>query len=297
MKLEHLKVLQAVVETGSVKAASERLNKTQPAISQGLKAMEFLIGSKLFDRSGYRLELTALGRRVYLQSLRVLTEADDLSLLARHFESGNEEKIVIAVDDNTELDLLMPSLQRLQRQYPETRLVIRTEILSGTIKMIKDGEADIAIAPMLAILLEEEEFEYMPLSKSTMHNVASPSYVASMQPAKKISDLRRFHQILVSDTGDSEGMFDREFGVQKGQRRWYVNDLHMKRKLLREGLGWGRLPRHLIEDDLANGRLIDIKLQYSHFTLNLEYYAFRLSAASNGPVACAIWDSLNPSAP
>ncbi len=196
------------------------------------------------------------------------------------------------MDDNSDLDLLVPSFRKLQQAYPETRVALRTEILSGTIKMIKDGEADIAIAPMLPIILEEEEFDFMPISQSTMHNVAAPSLVEAMCSATKISDLRRYHQILVSDSGDSEGMFDREFGVQKGQRRWYVSDLHMKKKLLLEGLGWGRLPKHLIADDLAAGRLVDIELQFSHFLLHLEYFAFRLSEAANGPVASAIWDNL-----
>ena len=88
MKLDQLNVLRAVVETGSVKTAAERLNRTQPAISQALKALEFQTGTELFDRSGYRLELTPVGKRVYLQSLRVLTEAEDLGQLIHHFEKG-----------------------------------------------------------------------------------------------------------------------------------------------------------------------------------------------------------------
>ena len=293
IKIEQLKVLQAVVDTGSVKSASESLNKTQPAISQALKAMEFQIGTELFDRSGYRLELTELGRRVYLQSLRVLTEANDLAQLVRHFERGNEEKIVIAIDDNTNLNALLPALREVQGVYPETRIVLRTEILSGTINLIKNGEADIAIAPMLPVLLEEQGFDHFPICRSIMRNIAAPTLLESIQDARKISDLRRFHQILVSDSGDAAGMFDREFGVQRGQRRWYVSDLHMKKKLLLRGLGWGRLPEHYIANDLARGDLVDINLQYTHFPLHTEVFAFRTSELSNGPVAQMLWESLH----
>ncbi|MBA98804.1 MAG: LysR family transcriptional regulator, partial [Roseobacter sp.] len=67
MKLDQLKVLRAVVESGTIKSAAESLNRTQPAVSQSLKALEFQTGTELFDRSGYRLELTPVGRRVYLQ--------------------------------------------------------------------------------------------------------------------------------------------------------------------------------------------------------------------------------------
>jgi DNA-binding transcriptional LysR family regulator len=293
VKLDQLKAVQAVVETGSVKAASERLNKTQPAVSQALKAIEFQTGAELFDRSGYRLELTPLGQRVYLQSLRVLAEAEDLAQLVRHFGKGNEEKITVAVDDNTNVELLAPALRDLQDLYPETRVVLRTEILSGTEKMIKEGVADIAIAPMIPVLLEEQGFDYMPVFQSTMHNVTAPSLWEEMRTAKKVSDLRRFHQILVSDTGDSEGMFNREFGVQKGQRRWYVSDLHIKKHLLLNGLGWGRLPEHLVADALAAGKLLEIELEHTHLALNLEFFAFRMSKPATGPVATSLWNNLN----
>ena len=159
MKLDQLNVLRAVVETGSVKAAAERFNRTQPAISQALKALEFQTGTELFDRSGYRLELTPVGKRVYLQSLRVLTEAEDLGQLIHHFGKGQEETITIAVDAITNLNALTPVLCKLQTGFPETRVVLRPEVLSGAIEAVKTGTAAIAVSPMSSVMLEEEGFQ------------------------------------------------------------------------------------------------------------------------------------------
>jgi len=292
MKIDQLKALRAVVETGTVKAASEALNKTQPAISQALKTMEFRAGAKLFDRSGYRLKLTSLGERVYLQSLRVLAEAEDLGQLIRHFELGQEEKITIALDDNTDTRILTPTLRQLQATYPETRVITKSEILSGTITALKQGDADLAIAPMLNVALEEEGFEHHLLYRSAMRNVAAPDLIKKLQGATKLTDLRRHHQVLVSDSGDSHGMFDREFGVQKGQRRWYVSSLQLKKQLLVEGLGWGRLPSHLIEDDIERGALIDIELEHTHSPFDMNFFVFRVASIAHGPVATFVWDNI-----
>ncbi|WP_371171338.1 LysR substrate-binding domain-containing protein, partial [Aliiroseovarius sp. 2305UL8-7] len=133
---------------------------------------------------------------------------------------------------------------------------------------------------------------HFPIYQSNMRNVAAPTLIHTMQTAGKISDLRRFHQILVSDTGDAAGLFDREFGVQRGQRRWYVSDLHMKKQLLLRGLGWGRLPEHLVMENLDRGDLMDITLQYTHFPLHNEVFVFRTSELSIGPVAQMLWQSL-----
>ncbi|MAM25747.1 MAG: hypothetical protein CML55_10290 [Rhodobacteraceae bacterium] len=291
MKLDQLKVLRAVVEAGTVKAAAESLNRTQPAVSQALKALEFQTGTELFDRSGYRLELTQVGRRVYLQSLRVLAEAEDLTQLIRHFEKGHEEMITIAIDAAADPNVLTPVLSKLQRRFPDTRVVLRAEVLSGAIEAVQSGEAVLAVAPAIQVMLEEAGFDYRPVARSTMRNVAAPSLLGAMDAPRTLADLRRYHQVIARDSGQAAGLFDRELGVQKGQRRWYVSDLHMKKQLLVEGLGWGRLPEHMIAGELARNELQEIVLPHTHLSFEIEVFAFRKGGSSMGPVAAHLWDA------
>lgn len=291
MKLDQLKVLRAVVETGTVKSAADSLNRTQPAVSQALKALEFQTGTELFDRSGYRLELTPVGRRVYLQSLRVLSEADDLTQLIRHFEKGREETITLAIDAAADPSVLTPVLTSLQTRFPDTRLVLRAEVLSGAIEAVQSGAAALALAPAIPVMLEEAEFDYKPLAGSVMRNVAAPSLLEAMNGPKTLAELRRFHQIIARDSGQAAGMFDRELGVQKGQRRWYVGDLHMKKQLLAAGLGWGRLPEHMITEELAQDRLREIVLAHTHLSFEIEVFVFRRRGSPTGPVAAHLWDA------
>lgn len=291
MKLDQLKVLRAVVETGSVKLAAESLNRTQPAISQALKALEFQSGAALFDRSGYRLELTPVGQRVYLQSLRVLSEADDLAHLIRHFEQGQEETMTIAIDAAADLAIMTPVLNGLQSRFADTRVVLRSEVLSGAIEAVASGAAALAVAPAIHVLLEEAGFDYMPLAGSVMRNVAAPSLLAAMNAPRRLADLRRFHQIIARDSGQASGLFDRELGVQKGQRRWYVSDLSMKKQLLVAGLGWGRLPGHMIADEMAQGQLRDIVVPDTHLNFDINIFAFRQRKPITGPVAAYLWDA------
>jgi len=293
MKLDHLKVLRAVVETGTVKLAAETLNRTQPAISQALKALEFQTGTELFDRSGYRLELTPVGKRVYLQSLRVLSEAEDLTELIKHFEKGQEETITIAIDAASDPDVLTAVLADVQSRFPETRVILQAEVLSGAIEAVQTGAAALAVAPAIQVMLEEEGFDYMPVDRSVMRNVAAPALIHAMDAPRTLADLRRFHQVIARDSGQASGLFDRELGVQKGQRRWYVSDLHMKKQLLVTGLGWGRLPEHLIADELAKGTLQEIKLPDTHLSFDIEIFAFRNRKLVFGPVASSIWEAFS----
>src|SRR3546814_7304000 len=49
-----------------------------------------------------------------------------------------------------------------------------------------------------------------------------------------------------------------------GKRQWLVNDLGAKRDLLKAGLGWGHLPRHLVAEDLAGGHLVELERRAWH---------------------------------
>lgn len=56
-----LKVFRTVAEQASFRKASERLNLSQPAVSQQVHALEEELGVTLFDRTGNRVRLTPAG--------------------------------------------------------------------------------------------------------------------------------------------------------------------------------------------------------------------------------------------
>ena len=64
MTLEQVKMLKLVVEEESLKAAGEKIHKTQAAVSQGIKQLESHLGIQLFNRNQYRLCLTSEEERV-----------------------------------------------------------------------------------------------------------------------------------------------------------------------------------------------------------------------------------------
>ena len=51
----------------------------------------------------------------------------------------------------------------------------------------------------------------------------------------------------------------REFGVIAAET-WRTSDLGAKHAMIRAGLGWGSLPAHLIEPDMADGRLVALNM-------------------------------------
>jgi DNA-binding transcriptional LysR family regulator len=79
MNTNDLVAFVAVVETGSIVAASARLNLTQPGVTRRIQNLESLLGSELLDRQSKPLRPTAVGRQAYEQGRRVLRSIEDLT--------------------------------------------------------------------------------------------------------------------------------------------------------------------------------------------------------------------------
>lgn len=64
LNYHHLRLFWEVARGGGLRAAAERLQLGQPAISAQIKSLEEELGAELFDRTGRGLKLTAAGRQV-----------------------------------------------------------------------------------------------------------------------------------------------------------------------------------------------------------------------------------------
>ena len=290
MTLEQMKMLKLVAEQGSLRGASEIMFKTQPAISQGIKKLENQLGVQLFDRDGYRLELTAQGRQIYQHALRLLNEAAKIWQLSHHLAQGNEASITLAFEAAFDLNRVMPLLEVTQTKFPDTQIILKQEYLTGAVEALHDGEADLAISIDSVQMMNDSSLDYVKIYQGFMTCVASPRLLTRHADLQFAEELRNEYQILVQDTG--QGTKGRDFGVQTGQRRWYVNDFSTKKTLILGGMGWGRLPNNIIEDELEDGSLVKLKLKDAQNIVAMSHYAMKLKSRLLGPVANKLWENL-----
>jgi DNA-binding transcriptional LysR family regulator len=89
--------------------------------------------------------------------------------------------------------------------------------------------------------------------------VAAPAHpLAALQDPIPKAELARHVQLVVTDRTElSKG---REFGVMSPST-WRLADLFAKRAFLLNGLGWGGMPRHAVEEDIAGGRLVALSIE------------------------------------
>lgn len=300
MKIEQLKMLRIVAEQGTLKAASERLFKTQAAVSKGIKQLESQLGLQLFNRDGYRMILTTEGQQIFQLALTLLDKATEIENLSHHLNAGNEASITLAISGVFDMNLILPALELVQKRFPNTQIVLRQEQVTGSIDALNQGDADFAIAIVVDKISIQKTLDTALICQGSIINVASPKLLSRHPNLKNQRELEKEYQIVVQGTGGRGKEHNSKenqtksaaVGVQDGQRCWYVNDLSMKKMLTLSGMGWGMLPQHLIKDELDVGTLRPIDLVDCKSEQLFKYFALKQKNKLLGPVASLLWEEL-----
>jgi DNA-binding transcriptional LysR family regulator len=287
MTLDQLKALHAVVENGGFRAASEALFKSQSAISIAIRKLEEELDVTLFLRDQYRPALTDEGRALYEKARTILSHTNEFTNLAQHFSAGEEPELRLAMSSLVPVDQTLTTLRNIMDMAPATKLFLLVETLNGTMERLNDDDADIAITESFD---PHSDYEYITLTRIKLVSVLSPNSPLAPR-ASQLTD-RDFEgsvQILVRDT--SRHSEKRTAGVVEGVRHWVVNDFMMKKRIIASGLGWGRMPRHMVEDEIGSGELLMLSGEGLE-PIETDIKAVRKKNRPMGPVTSELWKQL-----
>lgn len=169
--LDELQAFAAVVDTGSITAASELLGLTVSATSRTLGRLEEKLQTTLLRRTTRRLELTEEGA-AFLQRARAILasvdEAEELMAARRMRPAGR-----LRVDAATPfmLHVLVPLIAGFRERYPEVELELNSN--EGIIDLI-EKRTDVAFR---IGVLKDSTLHARPVGTSQVRVLASPVYL------------------------------------------------------------------------------------------------------------------------
>lgn len=286
MTFDQLETLDMVVKTGSFKAAAEQLHKTQPTLSVSIKNLEEEFDLLIFNREAYRPVLTPQGEIFYEWAKQCLHSFRNLQIVGIELGTHKvESNITVVFDPLARYGALKDILKECTKHSMSTELLLRSEILRVGLQMLRDEEADFAIAPMLT---KHEEIEGILYDSIDLIPVIARSTLEKNE-VPELSLLKTIPQLIVVEGKKNKHAEENELpGMLTGAPKCFVTDHQMKKHMIKEGLGWGRLTRHEIATELKNGSLIEINLpQVEAFKFDI--HIMRNKKRPMGPIARAIW--------
>lgn len=141
-----LRVLVAVVDTGGITAAAQRLGVTQSAVSHLLDKLRRITGDTLFAKSGRGIVATARALVLAARARELLAELERFAHSEVFEPSRWQTTFTIAANDFQRDVLLPPLMQRLRAQAPGVSLrVIASDV--PTPEMLRQQQCQLIISP------------------------------------------------------------------------------------------------------------------------------------------------------
>lgn len=143
--LEYYKTFYYVAKTGSITQAASELAISQPAVSQSMKQLENLLGTKLFTRASKGVQLTAEGELLYQY---VAKGCEQIFLGEQRLEQMlNLElgEIHIGASDMTLQFYLLPYLEAFHEKYPHIKVVVSNAPTPETLENLLDNKIDFGV--------------------------------------------------------------------------------------------------------------------------------------------------------
>lgn len=145
MELMQLEMLVAVAEEHSFLRAAERVFRTQPAVSIGIRKLEGRVGVSLLDRSSGRSgRLTPAGEQLYEYARKILGLRDEALSVINRKDKPSEGTLHIGLVGEESLDGF-PSLWKwFKGPYPRAEAKISSGSLSVVLSELANGRLDLA---------------------------------------------------------------------------------------------------------------------------------------------------------
>ncbi|MDB5609250.1 MAG: LysR family transcriptional regulator [Bradyrhizobium sp.] len=256
--LDQLKVLLTVVDVGSFAAAARKLNRATSVVSYTIANLESQLGVALFDRESTRKpQLTDAGRTVLAEARTVSNGVDELRAKVKGLLQGLEAEVHLVFDVMLPTERVADALTAFRAEFPTVALRLHVETLGAVTQLVLDRIATVGVSGPLPGLADITGIERIGIGDVRLVPVAAPAHPLAGPGKRKPGEVRDHIQLVLTDRSSLTKSTD--FAVVS-PRTWRLADLGSKHMLLKAGIGWGNMPKPMVQEDLDSGRLVELDL-------------------------------------
>jgi DNA-binding transcriptional LysR family regulator len=144
VELRQLRAFVEIASQGHFGHAAQRLNLTQPALTQRIQALERELGEHLLERNARGVRLAPAGV-LLLPHARQLVQVEDRALRdLKSFQAGITGRVQIAYQAAGDIATAAAVIAEYRRRFPEVEVETTAGSSGPNLRLIQDGGADVA---------------------------------------------------------------------------------------------------------------------------------------------------------
>jgi len=161
LTIKHLQMIYAVDSAATLTIAANLLNISQPALSSRLQDAEAILGTRLFQRRGRRLLLSAPGQRLLRSARKVLEELATVENELMNLPSLAGQGFRIGMPQYASYAWLPAAIKSFEKRFPSIELEIVSEAAVHPRHALSHDLVDIALvsSPAPGVQVDKSRFQ------------------------------------------------------------------------------------------------------------------------------------------
>ena len=268
-KLHAINLFCRVIETQSFTQAAQQEQISLAMASKLVAQLEAHLNVRLLQRTTRKITPTEAGLLFYQRCLPILNELKEAEACVTDITSTLQGKLTISVPMDFGSRFIAPHLGKFIETYPHLQLNLE----------FNDRRVDVVAEGYDLVLrigrLEDSSIVAKRIAQAEHLIVASPQYLAQYGEPITALELQQ-HQCLLYEGQQTWQFNENGHHIKfKPQSRVYSNNGYALVQMAKANLGIIQIPKFLLKDELASGKLIpilnhleqeklDISLLYPH---------------------------------
>ncbi len=266
MDWENVRVFIQVVRNGSVSAAARASGMSQPALTKRIQALEASVSKKLLERSQRGVLPTREGILLFDSALPLLREWESLEETLKTSVLGppslsREIRLRIAASEHLCTEILPPLLSEVWHKTPWVKWNVFAGNSREIVREILERRARVGV---FLTQLKHPRLTLTPLGRARFVLVCGPANLKLRGLARRwdLATLQRTYYI-----GSRVEDYRRPYPALQMLARlglkpslfFEANSLEVQKRMAMEALGYALLPRHMVERELKENRLLELR--------------------------------------
>jgi DNA-binding transcriptional LysR family regulator len=283
MNLSWLEDFLALAASGNFSRAAEERHMTQPAFSRRIRALEEWLGTELFDRRSQPAKLTAAGEWFHHAAHELLARVARVPGEAKAVAEAHSTTLRFAATHALSFTFMPGWLRGLESRATVGPIRLVSDVFLRCEAMLLQSQAQFVLShahPLFSSELQSQNYPFARVGSDVLVPVSAPA--AAGRPRyllARASPSAPLPMLSYSPESGIGRILQEVHGASLERCPTHsVFQAHLAsvlRTMALDGRGIAWLPRTLIAEDLASGRLMEAAPQDWHIVMEIRLYRDR----------------------
>jgi DNA-binding transcriptional LysR family regulator len=222
VELRHLRYFVAVAEAENVlRAATQKLHVSQPAVSRQIRDLEDELGAQLFERTGKSVRLTEAGFLFLKEARAVLERTNEAVRSVRAFAQAGETELHVGYTPALRAQIVSPTLRAFQREMPKVHVKLHDWSNEKIVTGLRDGRLQLAFTVRPSKRGKSRDLRFEELLREQVRLAVPPTHPFGRRRSVSLADaaMESFVGLTREDFPDYNAYLNAVFAPVKNKPR------------------------------------------------------------------------------